>query len=41
MSKKKKKKKKKSGIDIKTWAVGAITDLIVGTILIWLAKLLS
>jgi hypothetical protein len=37
----KKRKKKKSKIDIKTVAVSAIVDLIIGTILLILDKLLS
>lgn len=41
MSKKHKKKKKKSEIDLKTWAVSSITDLIVGIILLIIAKLLG
>ncbi len=38
---KKKHKKKKSDINIKTWLVGAITDLIIGIILTITAKLLE
>lgn len=36
-----KKQKKKSEIDIKSWLLGAITDLIVGIILLILDKLLN
>ena len=38
---KKKHKKKKSDINLKTWLVGAITDLIIGIILTIIAKLLA
>lgn len=38
---KKKNKKKKSTIDIKTLAVGAIMDLIIGIILMIIEKLLN
>ncbi len=38
---KKKHKKKKSDINLKTWLVGAITDLIIGIILTIIAKLLE
>lgn len=38
---KKKHKKKKSDINLKTWLVGAITDLIIGIILTVIAKLLE
>ncbi len=38
---KKKHKRKKSDIDIKTLAVSAITDLIIGIILTIIAKLLE
>ncbi len=37
----KKHKKKKSDINLKTWLVGAITDLIIGIILTIIAKLLE
>ena len=37
----KKHKKKKSDIDIKTWLVGAITDLIIGIALLLIKKLLE
>ncbi len=37
----KKKKKKKSDIDIKTLAVSAITDLLIGIILLIIDKLIS
>lgn len=38
---KKKHKKKKSDIDLKTWLVGAITDLIIGIALLLIQKLLE
>ncbi len=38
---KKKHKKKKSDINLETWLVGAITDLIIGIILTIIAKLLE
>lgn len=37
----KKPKKQKSEIDLKSWLLGAITDLIIGIILLILDKLLS
>lgn len=35
------RKKKKSDSNIKTWAVGMLTDLIVGLILLAISKLLE
>lgn len=35
------RKKKKSDSNLKTWAVGALTDLIIGIILLLLSKLLE
>lgn len=36
-----KKEKEKSEITLKTWAVGVITDLVVGTILLIISKWLE
>ena len=41
MSKKKHKKNKKSEIDLKTWLVSTITDLLIGLILMIISKLLE
>lgn len=41
MGKKRKRKTKKSAIDKKTWLVNAITDLIIGIILLILDKLFN